>query len=108
MGKEAIQELVIKYVLSMRDNPNKRYSRSTVNNRVTAVLYFLDNNDIELNKRKVRRYFPSDESVKDDRPYSREEIQRILAVCDLRSKAMIMLMISSGVRIGAPVNNAGR
>jgi integrase len=101
LGKEAIQELVIKYVLSMRDNPDKRYSRHTVNNRVSAILYFLDNNDIELNKRKVRRYFPSDESVNDDRPYTSEEVQRILAVSDLRSKAMILLMVSSGIRVGS-------
>lgn len=101
LGKEAVQELVIKYVLSTRDNPDKRYSRNTVNNRVTAILYFLDNNDIELNKRKVRRYFPSDESTNDDRPYTVQEIQRMLSVCDLRSKAMILLMVSSGVRVGA-------
>jgi len=101
LGKEAIQELVIKYTRSLRDNAEKKYSRSTVNNRVAAILYFLDNNDIELNKRKIRRYFPSDESVKDDRPYTAEEIQKVLSVCDLREKAMILLMASSGVRIGA-------
>jgi len=49
----------------------------------------------------VRRYFPSDESVKEDRAYSVEEIQQILPVCDLRSKALILLMVSSGVRVGA-------
>ena len=92
--------MVINYAKSLRDNPEKKYSRSTVTNRIVAVLYFLDNNDIELNKRKIRRYFPSDESVKDDRPYSYEEIQRVLSVCDLRTKAMILLMVSSAVRIG--------
>jgi hypothetical protein len=60
LGKEAIQKLVIRYVLSMRDNPDKRYSRGTVNNRVSAILYFLDNNDIELNKRKIKWFYPSD------------------------------------------------
>jgi integrase len=101
LGKEAIQELVIKYTRSLRDNPEKKYSRSTVNNRIAAILYFLDNNDIELNKRKIRRYFPSDESTNDDRPYTLEEIRQILSVCGLRTKAMILLMVSSGVRIGA-------
>ena len=101
LGKEAIQELVIKYVLSMRDDANKRYSRSTVNTNVAAILYFLESNDIELNKRKLRRYYPSDESTNDDRPYTTEEISKILSVCDLREKAMILLMASSGVRIGA-------
>ena len=101
LGKEAIQELVIKYVLSMRDDAEKKYSRSTVNTNVAAILYFLENNDIELNKRKLRRYYPYDESTNEDRPYTTVEIAKILSVCDLREKAMIQLMASSGIRIGA-------
>jgi integrase len=101
LGKEAIQELVIKYTKSLRDDPHKKYSKGTVNCRVSAILYFFDNNDIELYRRKIRRYYPSDESVYDDRPYTVEEIQHILAVRDLRSKAMILLMASTGMRIGA-------
>jgi len=100
--KEVIQEMVIQYVLSMRDNTDKKYARSTVNTDVAAILYFFDNNDIELNRHKIRRYYPSDESTHDDRPYTTEEIQRILSLdcSDLRSKAIILLMASSGVRIG--------
>jgi integrase len=100
LGREAIQELVMKYTMSLRDNVEKRYTRGTVNNFIAPIIYFFDNNDIELNKRKIRRYFPSDESVKEDRPYS-IEIQQILSVCDLRSKALILLMVSSGIRVGA-------
>ena len=85
----------------MRDDAEKMYSRSTVNTNVAAILYFLENNDIELNKRKLRRYYPSDESTNDDRSYTTQEIAKILSVCDLREKAMILLMASSGVRIGA-------
>ena len=49
----------------------------------------------------IRRYYPSDESTHDDRPYSYEEIQKILSVCDLCGRAMILLLTSSGVKIGA-------
>lgn len=101
LGKESIQELVMKYTLSLRDNAEKKYARGTVNNRIAPILYFLDNNDIELNRRVIRRYYPSDESTHDDRPYSREEIQQVLSVCDLRGKAIILLLASSGERIGA-------
>ena len=87
--------------MSLRDNVEKRYTRGTVNNFIAPIIYFFDNNDIKLNKRKIRRYFPSDESVKEDRPYTREEISKILSVCDLRSKALIYLMIGSGIRVGA-------
>ena len=112
LGKEAIQDLVIKYVLSMRDNPDKRYTRSTVNTSVAAILYFLDNNDIELNRHKISRYYPTDELSSSvsydynnyyDRPYTTEEIQHIISIgcSDLRSKAIILLLASSGIRIGA-------
>lgn len=101
LGKEAVQELVIKYTKSMRDDPVKKYKRGTIHNRISSVLYFFENNDIELNKRKIRRYYPPDESTNDDRPYSIEEIQRVLSVCDPRTKAMIYIMLSSGVRIGS-------
>lgn len=103
LGRDAIQELVIKYVSSLRDNAEKKYSRSTVNVYCASILYFFDNNDIELNRRMIRRYYPSDESTSDDRLYTKDEIRNIISLgCnDLRSKAMILLMVSSGVRIGA-------
>jgi integrase len=112
-GKEVLQEMVIKYAKSLRDNPRivkdkktgqerqEKYSYATVHNRIASVLYFFENNDIELNKRKIRRYYPPDESTNDDKLYTMEQIRRILSVCDLRTKAMIMILISSGVRIGA-------
>lgn len=81
IGRETIQELVMKYTMSLRDNVEKRYTRGTVNNFIAPIIYFFDNNNIELNKRKIRRYFPSDESVKEDRPYTREEISKTLSVC---------------------------
>jgi integrase len=101
LGREAIQELIIKYTLHLRDNVEKKYTRGTINNLIAPILYFLDNNDIEINKRKVRRYFPSDDSVRDDRPYTTDEINKILSVCDLRNKSLILLMVSGGIRVGA-------
>jgi integrase len=91
----------MKYTLSLRDNAEKKYTRGTVNNLIAPIICFLDNNDIGLNKHKIRRYFPSDESVKEDRPYSIKEIQQILSVCDPRNRALILLLVSSGIRVGA-------
>lgn len=64
---------------------------------IAPIIYFLDNNDIKLNKRKVRHYFPTDESVKEDMPYITEEISKVLPICDLRSRTLILLMVSSGI-----------
>jgi hypothetical protein len=62
LGRDAIQDLVIKYVLLLRDNPQKKYSRGTVNVYCASIFYFFDNNDIELNRRMIRRYYPSGDS----------------------------------------------
>jgi hypothetical protein len=94
LGKEAIQELVIKYAKSMRDNSEKKYSRGTIDNRVSAILYFLDNNDIELNRRKIRRYYPPDESLRDDRSFRFECVK---AKPQFRVKKVLLEM-------GKPVN----
>lgn len=103
LGKEAIQALVINYAKSLRDDSDKKYKRSTVQNRIAAIIYFLENKDIEPNKRKIRRYLPPDEgSTKyDDRTYTLDEIQKLLSVCDLRTRVMVLLLASSGMRIGA-------
>lgn len=104
LRSEAIQKLVIKYVISIRDNP-KRYARSIVGTNVAAILYFFDNNDTELNRHKITRYYPSYESTSynEDMPYTMEEIQHILALgCNnLHSKAMVLLLASSDIRFGA-------
>ena len=47
---------------------------------MAPIIYSLDNNDIELNKRKIRRYFRSDESVKEDRPYTRGDKQDLIGL----------------------------
>ena len=43
----------MKYTKSLRDNSGKKYTRGTVNNMIAPIIYFLDDNDIKLNKRKV-------------------------------------------------------
>ncbi|MGI0043905.1 MAG: hypothetical protein ACRD47_09355, partial [Nitrososphaeraceae archaeon] len=100
LGPKVIQEMIIKYLIEMRDLQNKK--RSTINGQCTAILHFLDMNDIEVNRHKIKRHLPYDESTRDDRPYTTKEIQKMLSTAgDLRDRAMILLMASSGVRIGA-------
>jgi integrase len=61
-------------------------------------------NDVNnLNIKKTKRFLPEDESERysRDRPYSIEEIEQILEKCDVRSRVIILLLASSGMRIGA-------
>jgi integrase len=59
-------------------------------------------NDVHINTQKIKRFMPTDERehYSGDRPYSTAEIGKMLAKCDIRSKVIILLMASSGMRIG--------
>jgi len=47
------------------------------------------------------RFLPADEGARGDRGYTDEEIHEILGFCDQRERAMVLLMASTGMRIGA-------
>ena len=59
-------------------------------------------NDVVLNTKKIKRFLPADEGhYNQDRPYSTDEIQQILSRCDIRSRVIVLLMVSTGMRVGA-------
>lgn len=59
-------------------------------------------NDILLNKYKVRKFMPADEEERArDKAYTREQIHKILEIADERTKVVVLLMVSTGMRMGA-------
>ena len=69
-------------------------------------MHFFQNNndDFHLTVRNFQRDLPPDESTSaygDDRHYTTNEIAQAIAASDLRTKVAILLLCSSGMRIGA-------
>jgi integrase len=59
-------------------------------------------NDVTtLNWKKIKSYFAEHEKTAEDRPYTHSEIQTLLQHSSLRNCAMILLMASAGLRVGA-------
>ena len=59
-------------------------------------------NDVVLNSKKIKRFLPADEGhYQGDRPYSIKEIELLLSKCDIRSRVVVLLMASTGMRVGA-------
>ena len=54
-----------------------------------------------LNVKKIKRYIPPKKRVNRDRAYTHEEIHSLLDISDERMRAVILLLASSGMRIGA-------
>lgn len=93
-----VEERIIDYILHLR---KLKLSSNTIRTRVASIYHFYIMNDVILNKTKINKYHGESQKVEKDRPYSREEIHRLLDVADLRMKVCILLMCSAGLRFGA-------
>ncbi len=79
----------------------KEISESTVPNFFKPIKLFCEMNDILLNWKKITKRIPRGRSYGQDRVPSVEEIKLILSYPDRRTKLAALLMLSSGIRLGA-------
>ena len=101
---KVIKQILVDYVLYLRDEkPGKKLSRASIKVHLAAILHFfqINNDDFNLTIHNFRIHLPSDDFTKDDRPYTTEEIGQVIQDCDVRSKVVVLLLCSSGMRIGA-------
>lgn len=93
-----IEHKIIEYIDNMKSQ-GKGYS--TIHNYASAILAFYKINDVPLNFTKINRFIPVQKKVRKDRSYTHEEILKLLEIADERMRVIILLMASSGIRIGA-------
>jgi integrase len=79
----------------------KQKSPATVSAYVAAVRKFYSMNDIQLNWDKIHSFEGEKEKQAEDRPYTHSEIQTLIQKTSPRNRAIILLMASSGLRVGA-------
>lgn len=88
--------------LSERGNEN---CISTISTRIAILRKFYDYNEIELKWKKIKSYIGKSKSRryngKKDRPYTSIEILKMLEKADERERVVILLMASTGMRVGA-------
>jgi integrase len=98
-----IQNQIIDYLIHLKNPPiSLRYA--TRSQYLAAIMTYYDLNEVILNKKKIYRYLGEEEKPIENRGYTREEIAKMLDVCDERVKALILLLSSTGVRIRAIVD----
>lgn len=93
-----LQIMVEDYVMFLK----KEVSPNTVPTPMYAIQAFLECNDIELKWKKIRRLYPAKIKTTGERGWTTKEIQKMLqSTTNLRNKAIIHFLASTGVRIGA-------
>jgi integrase len=69
--------------------------------RLAAIRKFYEMNDVMLNWKKVANYLGENTKKLKNRSYATEEIQSLLTKADERMRVVILLLASTGMRIGA-------
>lgn len=91
------EKLVMDFILKSRS----KVSSASVASYTAPVKSFLVFNDVPLNSRRLRGVMPVVRKVGRDRAPTVQEIRKAIEYGDLRMRTVILLMVSSGIRIGA-------
>jgi hypothetical protein len=79
----------------------KELKSGTVRNYLFAPKLFYEVNDIKFDWRQIERGLPVANYVAHDRAPTLEEIRKLIANSDLRIKVIVLVIMSSGIRVGA-------
>jgi integrase len=80
---------------------NEESSYSTVSVHLAALYHFFSINDVIINRKKLSKFLGEQENKYEYRSYTHDEISSLLSLCDERGKAIVLLMTSTGMKVGA-------
>ncbi len=105
LDSKVLQRNVEDYVIYLK----KKHERGTFrarsfNTYLTPIEHFFVQNDIILNFKKIRKWFPKHEKLTGQDAYSNDDIKKMLSVTNLRWRAIIHFFASTGVRPGAIID----
>jgi integrase len=95
-----IEDELIDFIITSKE---KGMKRAAIFNYIKPVISCCKINDVAINTTKVRKFMPPNVKVKKSREYKDYEIQKLLDIADERLRAAILILSSTGIRIGALV-----
>lgn len=93
-----IETQIISYIMSLRESG---IAYATIQFLIAPIFTFYQLNDVVLNRKKVSRYMGEYRRVAKDGAYTTEQIQTALQNADARMRMIILLLASTGCRVGA-------
>ncbi len=98
LDAKLLQDTLISYIKHMKD---QKAAPMSMRLKLAAVKHFFTMNDLLLNWAKIMKFVGSSRIVTKDRIYTKAELLQILEKCDERKRVMFLLLLSTGIRIGA-------
>ncbi|MGI0086722.1 MAG: hypothetical protein ACREBI_02015 [Nitrosotalea sp.] len=95
---KVFQDIFIDYI----ENRKREVSGSTLHQFRDALKHFFEMNDIEdIKWSRIAKMIPHAKKTGSDRAPSMDEVRTILEAADIRTKCIVLLCCSSGIRVGA-------
>src|SRR4030095_9288013 len=96
--EENPQKKIIEFIIFLKKQGK---SFPAIRNYITPIKTYYQINDVVLNIKKIDRFIPEYKRRRKDKPYTHEQIGKLLSIADERMKAVILLLCSTGIRICA-------
>lgn len=92
-----LQEMIEDYVMDIKH----KISPNTIPTRIYPIQSFCEVNEVEINWKKIRRLYPAKLKTSGRKAWDTAHVQMMHENCtDTRSKAILLVLASSGMRIG--------
>jgi site-specific recombinase XerD len=99
LDPKILKQKLIEYIVHLKE---AGLSYSKQNMTISAVQKLYQLHDLTgINWDNVRGYTSDDDTSRDDEPYTAQELQTLVEHASPRTKAIILTMLSAGLRIGA-------
>ncbi|MER5191079.1 MAG: hypothetical protein ABJB76_05170 [Candidatus Nitrosocosmicus sp.] len=93
---------VFRFIMHQKERLRKKeIVVSTIHNYLKPIKLLCEMNDIHVKWKKITVGLPKERRYAEDRAPTIEEIQKLIEYPDRRIKAIILTMVSSGIRLGA-------
>jgi hypothetical protein len=103
-NRKWLESNIFRFILYQRRRVElKEIAAGTLKNHLKVIKVFCRMNDLEdqIGWSKIKIGMPKVKEVADDRPPTIEEIKKLLEYDDPRIKPIVLIMLSSGIRLGA-------
>ena len=98
VSTEQAEDMIIQYVLSMK---KKGLSEGLITQRCAALRKFFSANRRNLNWDYINQHKGKFKKKQKLEAYNHEHIQKLLEICDHRTRCIVLIFASTGIRIGA-------
>jgi integrase len=90
---------IIENIITMREKEGLSFS--STNLFLASIYHFFSINDVILNRKKISKFIGEHQTKHEYRSYTADEISRLLSLQDERGTVIVLLMASTGMRVGA-------